>query len=459
MDDRGRDHAKLISAAAAILLVVLVSFVVGLYSGVTRNSLSRATLPLFETVRSVFLEAPNILGAEPIHFLQPARGSGAGVTINERDDDRLVAISGFFDGQNGVRLMRRDGTILAQWTMSFTQNFPDTTFLEERVPQTDWNVDTHGMVMNPDGSVVVNYEYAGTVKLDRCGKTVWTLDHPTHHSVEKAEGGGYWIPGLRLLRPERMEDSFPPLSSMSDIAYYLDNLITKVSEDGEIVEQKSVTRIMYDNGMEPFLTAIGASFYYWGRWNEEFVHLNKIVELPSSMAAAFPEFSAGDLMISIREHNMVLVVDPKTWRVKWHQTGPWKRQHDPEFNPDGTITVFNNNIYRNVLEANDVSPVDIPRVSEIIRMDPKTREWSVAWGNQPGQEMLTVIRGKQEPHEDGSFLVTEFEGGRAFETDGTGKIVWEYINRYDESRIAEITEARSYPSSYFTVSDWSCPNS
>ncbi len=456
MSEHARDGAKSISAVAAIGLLALGAFSFGLYSGATNGPAYRAVVSFLDTARLAAVELPNVTGAAPVDFLQPARQAGQGVTINARNDNRLIAIAGFFDGQNGIRLMRRDGTVVASWVLQFSRDFPETGYLEDRAPQSDWNVDLHGLAVNPDGSVVVNYEYAGLIKLDRCGKTEWTLEHPTHHSVERAEGGGYWVPGLRLLHPGRMEDAFPPFTTMRGTPYFLDNLILRVTEDGKIAESKSVPRIMYDNGMEPLLTGNGMSFFATGRWNDEIVHLNKVAELPARMAAAFPEFRAGDLLLSLREQNLLLVVDPRDWRVKWHQVGPWRRQHDPEFTDDGTISVFNNNIYRNVLLDRDVSPTDIPRVSEIVRVDPKTGATGVAWGNRPGQEMLTVIRGKQEPHEDGGFLVTEFEAGRAFETDAAGEIVWEYINRYDETHVAEITEARSYPAAYFTVSDWSC---
>ena len=53
-------------------------------------------------------------------------------------------------------------------------------------------------------------------------------------------------------------------------------------------------------------------------------------------------------------------------------------------------------------------------------------------------------------------LVNEFDAGRVFETDITGRIIWEYINRYDSDEVAEVNEARIYPASYFNVSDWSC---
>ncbi len=70
--------------------------------------------------------------------------------------------------------------------------------------------------------------------------------------------------------------------------------------------------------------------------------------------------------------------------------------------------------------------------------------------------MWSIIRGKLELTPRGGLLVTEFEGGRVFETDATGNVIWEYINRYSSEEVAEITEARIYPESYFSVSNWSC---
>lgn len=457
MSDGQRDGSRTVSAVAGIALLAAGAFGYGLWSGATGGWAYRTVVSVLDTAGLALSEVPNLVGSEPVDFLQPARHEGQGVTINATADDRLIAIAGFFDGQNGIRLMRRDGTVVAAWTLQFSRDFPDTAYLEDRAPQTDWNVDLHGLVVNPDGSVVVNYEYAGLIKLDRCGRTEWTLQHATHHSVEKAEGGGYWVPGLRLLHPGRMEDEFPPFTQMKNASYFLDNLILRVTEDGKIAEARSVPRILYDSGMEPILTATGMSFFADGRWNDEIVHLNKIAELPAALAAAFPEFAAGDLLLSLREQNMLLVVSPQDWRVRWYQVGPWRRQHDPEFMADGSITLFNNNAYRTLLGPRDVSPVDGPFVSEIGRVDPGTGAYERLWGNRDGEAMLSVIRGKQEPLATGGFLVTEFEAGRAFETDADGTIVWEYINRYDATRVAEITEARSYPASYFTVPDWTCP--
>ena len=231
----------------------------------------------------------------------------------------------------------------------------------------------------------------------------------------------------------------------------------RVSEDGEVLTEISVPKLFYDNGLEALLTATGHWFISSKsefRWDQEIVHLNKIEELSSAIAKDFPMFDAGDLAISIRELNLVMVINPHPGKIKWWQIGPWLRQHDPEFIPNGKIIVFNNNIYP--ISRNTVSDANSPYISNIVEYDFASDEQRIIYGGRKGQELLTVIRGKHELTRNGGLLVTEFEGGRVFETDATGRIVWEYINRYDSDEVAGISEARLYTASYFRVSDWSC---
>jgi hypothetical protein len=184
------------------------------------------------------------------------------------------------------------------------------------------------------------------------------------------------------------------------------------------------------------------------------VHLNKIEELSSAIANDFILFEAGDLAISLREQNLIMVINPNTGIIKWWRIGPWLRQHDPEFIPSGKIIVFNNNLYS--MSLNKFSDENRLYASNIVEFDFASNEHRIIFGGREGQELHTILRGKLELSPNGGLLVTEFEGGRVFETDSNGRIIWEYINRYDSDEVAEISEARIYPASYFQVSDWSC---
>lgn len=456
-DEGGFDLAKLVFFLALAGIVIGGAFGVGLYSAHKKNVVYRQVLAAWKDVKLVVREKEALTGGEPIHYLQPARHEGSGVTINKRgDDEKLILVAGFFDGGNAIRLLRRDGSVLREWRANFSDHFPDKSHLPTP-PATDLNVDLHGALVNPDGSVVFNYEYSGAVKLDRCGAVEWTLRRPTHHSMEPAVGGGYWISDRRFLEGDDRKQ-FPPFDRLSIKSPIKDDLILRVDEDGSVLIEKSVAEILYANGYAHLLTATGEDMVNGAPWDFELVHLNKVGELSPALAPAFPQFVAGDLVLSVRQYNLVFVVDPKEWKIKWLQSGPWLRQHDPEFEPDGTIAIYNNNTFRTDQVSAEILQArpDLPLASNIVRIDPSTRRLDKIYGERPGQGFLSIVRGKHDPTPEGGRLITEFQAGRVFEIDRSGDIVWEYINRYDADRVLEVTEGRIYAPGYFNVADWTC---
>lgn len=456
-----REPAAAAFVVALVFLATLGGFAVGLASGIRENRLHDIAIGIAEAAKQMVDDTMNVLhGNPPRDFLQPSRKPGDGVTVNRiGEDGRLVLLARFFDGENGLRLIRRDGTVVAKWRAPYSAAFPDTAFLGPHAPRSDRNVDIHGALITPDGAVVFNYEYAGTVRLSRCGALDWTLAHPSHHSVEPAEAGGYWIGGRRyfVADPADPMRHFPPFTRLRNAGPFSDDMILRLDDQGRIVTARSLMRLLYDNGLEPVLTATGENFRRGSRWGTELLHLNKIAELPAALAPAFPMFQAGDLMISLREYNLIAVIDPDDWRVKWHQTGPWRRQHDPEFLPDGRIAVFDNGLYHNSLTPGAPIGPDAAFASRVLTIDPADRSIRTVYGGRPGQPLRSMIRGKIDPTAAGGFLITEFEGGRAFEIDAQGRTLWEYINRYDADRVAEVTEARLYREDQFAVADWTCP--
>jgi hypothetical protein len=454
------DISNFLFYAISVVVVLGLFFVFGLYSGAHRTFVYEfvdgVKVKIVESFNITIEESPNLLGLYPKDFVQPARYEGEGVTINraQNGQDDLILLVGFFEDSNGLRLIRRDGTVIASWPVRFSEIISNPEkFLGGEVPTTDWNIDVHGALALPDGSVVFNFEYGGLVKLDRCGNVVWTLAQRTHHSVEVAEGGGFWVPGRRYL-PQAGTLPFPPFETPMQ-----EDTLLRVSEDGAVIAEISVPQLFFDNGLEAILTATGYNFRQGMQWGREVVHLNKIDELSEGLADDFPMFDAGDLALSLREQNMVLVVDPDSGEIKWWKIGPWVRQHDPEFRKGGTIAVFNNNIYRSAFKnGSQISDPSIPRVSNILEVNPETNEHRIIYGHEKGQEFLSVLRGNHEPTQGGGFLITEFEGGRIFETDSQGRVIWEYINRYDDDEVLEVTGARMYSQSYFDVADWRCEN-
>ncbi len=440
------DLPKLFFILSISAVVLAVTFLFGIASGFQRG-------PAFQFVQGLMVSVTNwdvLTGKHPTHHLQPARHAGSGVTVNEvpGSEYNLLLLSGFFDDGNEIRLLTRGGTIVARWPVRFSEIFPDAGHLP-RPPSTDWNVDLHGAIAMPDGSVVFNFENAGLARIGLCGDLRWTLERATHHSVELASGGGFWVPGRKHFVSGT--SPYPPFELP-----FTEDMILRVSPDGEVIEEISIAEAMRDSGLLSLLTSTGSPLpepmhgFHDNGINKELFHLNDIEELSANMAADFPQFGAGDLLLSLRDRNLILVLDVESRRIKWWRIGPWIRQHDPDFLSGGKIMVFNNN--------RDGTPLgEYYGGSEIIQIDPASNKYNVVYGNEPEEKMHTNIRGKQQALPGGQILITEHEAGRVFQVDTpSGRVVWEYINRYENDEVAEVTEARAYPSSYFDVTDWSC---
>lgn len=438
---RRPDLAKYLFLGSSVGLVFSYGVVVGSYQVFPFEILQFGK----NSVEQVWRERASITRIRPEMHLDSARYDGSGVTRADtgRMTPGLTLISGFFIDKNELRLIKEDGTLVRRWPVRHSEIFPDSYEFQPRglAPATDWNVDLHGAMALPDGSVVFNFEYNGLVKLDRCGGVEWTLPIRTHHFVESASDGGFWVGGRRYIEGAT---AFLPFVSPYD-----EDTVLKVSADGAVVAEISVPGILFKNELQSLLLANGNSDVTT-RDDLEIVHLNDVEELTEGLEDRFPQFSAGDLLMSLRHLNLIMVVDPMTEVVKWHQTGPWIRQHDPDFLANGRISVFNNNV--------DDSGGKTFGGSNLIEIDPISGESLVKHQLVDGRSWYTAVRGRHQVLPNGNVLIVESLAGRVFEVTPEGEVVWEFINRYDEDEVARINDATRYAEGYFSVDEWACGN-
>lgn len=433
------DKAKLGFYVAATALVVGGAFTAGLYSAVRDNAAYRLVWGTLDEAKTLYEELPNLRGTEPIHFLRPARIEGQGVTVNTSGKDDLILLSGFIDGNNRARLIRRDGTIVNDWELSAHALFADTSFFRDN-PATDWNAITHGTIITPEGDIVFSFESGGMAKLDRCGKPVWTTPGiVNHHSPNWLSDGGVVIAGGRHIDKPNSEIPWPFSGP------YWEDLVFKYDAAGTKIFEKAITEMFIENDFAPLVTS---STEFRTRVDGEF-HLNEVEELSPELAADFPMFAAGDLMLSFRNLNMIVVTDAEARRIKWHSVGPFVRQHDPDFQKGGKITVFDNHAD----ESLDGSRGGGSRIWEL---DPVAGTAVTLYGGRDGQRIYSPERSTHQVQPDGNIMITEAQSGRAFEVTPEGNVVWEYVNRYDADRVLWMHDAEVYDPSYFTVTGWTC---
>jgi hypothetical protein len=437
--------SKIAFAVSCGFLVFLLGVGVGHYRVFPYSALEYGKTSLDRTITT----ARMWLGGKPTDFMRPARYAGRGVTqfLADLSAPGITLLSGFFDGEHEIRLVRSDGSVVHRWLVRLSAIFPDTSHVQPAAlaPASGWGAEIHGAVAMPDGSVVFNFEPVGPARLDRCGNVVWTVPRRAHHSLERSETGGFWVPSQRYIE-ER--SPFPSLAPP-----YFEETVLRLSDQGQILQEISVPGLLFKNELQALLFANGRAevelISSYPETPNDITHLNDVEELSSGLAPHFQRFAPGDLMLSLRSLNLVLVVDPATERVKWHQVGPWLKQHDPDFQPDGTVTVFNNN-------DDGTATGDILGGSEIVAVNPDSGETTIRYGATPDQRFFTDIMGKHQQLDNGNLLITESTAGRVLEVTPDGQIAWEFVNRYDDDEVAIVTQATRYAEGYFTLDNWEC---
>lgn len=260
----------------------------------------------------------------------------------------------------------------------------------------------HITTMLFDGSVLVVWDDApGFARLDACGDPIWAkTDQIYHHSIEKGVDG-YWTWQSAIHNggeDQRMIRFDPETGNILESIDLIDNVISKSAEN-------RLALVVPENYKFDRKTKYGE--------RADIFHPNDLEELLPEMASAFPQFEAGDLLVSNRNINQVAVIGRKSGAVKWTAYGPWWHQHDADFQPDGTITIFSNNTDR--------------FRSAIVQVDPKT---GVArdrfYGT--GLKFDSFIMGKHQRLPNGNWMIDSAMQGLVLEVAPDGKIVSEFNN-------------------------------
>lgn len=436
------DLSKVFFMLVCFVVVLLAGVVIGAKKWFPYNVLKLAWDESRSAI-STFQNRPTVL--------EKTRYPGNGVTLNTvGDDGKLILVQGMFQDVVAIQLLDRAGNKVQEWEVDFFKLFPDTGHIipQSNVPRTGIGFHSQGVVALPDGSVVFNIAEKGLAKLDRCGGVVWTVNRMTHHSVAIDRDGSFWVPSKGNI--DELDDRYilPGLTKadlLSDASkgWYEDTLL-HVSQDGDILQEISLLKALLDAGLEKH-------FHYVARFDDpqDPTHINDIEVVTPVLAGKLPGVEAGDLLVSARNIDMLVIISRETGQLLWSATGDWRRQHDLDILPDGTISIFNNG-------GNDFALNRTPG-SNVYVLDPETRQGEIYYPKSESQRFYTRIMGSSEILPNGNVLVAESIGGRVFEANSEEGVVWEYVVPYGDTGYAAVFEtALQYDESYFSVRDWVC---
>ncbi|WP_170608839.1 arylsulfotransferase family protein [Ruegeria arenilitoris] len=422
------------------LAVSWLIFVVGFAWGVAMLQLRIFPYSIYSEIRtfitgglgedsSPFDKLANDIGLSPSRWTHEFDHTATGFTyrelavpgLNKRRDQPLIYISdaaprgyrilfGAFDFDQtfwGAVLIGPDGKLVQTWELS-TDELPTS-----RVPANRKNM--YGVNLRPDGSIIFTMQEdgGGIISVDWCGRRKWALEGVYHHTVSPDDNGGFWT-------FEGNQGDF-------------DHILTRIdSESGEVLQRVDMGEVRRQN-RHIHIFDLQRQPDVWDR-----VHGNDIEALPMNLADKFPMFSPGDLLISYRVPNLVFVVDPDSAKIRWWRIGPWDRQHDPDWNVDGRISVYSNN------------ERGVGDFSTIIAIDPATYETEVLLDGED-YNFFSAFNGMHQRLPAGGLIAVSAHQGRIFEADANGQVVFDFINSYDADKKSTLHVADAYllPDGYF----------
>jgi hypothetical protein len=127
----------------------------------------------------------------------------------------------------------------------------------------------------------------------------------------------------------------------------------------------------------------------------------------------------GDVMISLRQINLVAIIDRETKKFKYERRDDgWGHQHDCQMLPNGNIMLF----------ANGMNTLFPHPHSFVTEFNPVTNETVWEYRDDPCTYFYSHHISGAERLESGNTLICEGSFGRVFEVTPEKKIVWEFVN-------------------------------
>ena len=301
---------------------------------------------------------------------------------------------------------------------------------------------------DPDGTLSET-RGADIFEMTQAGRVVWKYsdrERMLHHDQERVFNGNTLIACSKEIRVEA-------ISSKS----LKDDCVIEVDGSGKVVWEWQTADHFDELGLSAEARAtISAGRDEKGGW--DWAHVNTASPIPANTGHTDPRFKPGNVMISYRNLNTVVIVDKDSKKIVWKADNLTIGQHNPHMLPagvpgTGNVMVFDNGGIPPNSNPRRASARPNSRVLEINPLDMSiVSEYTAEKSGRPIWTFFSHFTSSAQRQPNGNTLISEGANGRFFEVTPAGEIVWEYVNPFSnvtgKIRSNQVFRAAKVPESW-----------
>lgn len=294
-------------------------------------------------------------------------------------------------------LMDMEGTILHRWRYALEEIWPDDDYAP--------NYFRRAHVLD-GGELLTIFEPVGLLKLDKDSNLIWSIRNGAHHDLSVDDDGTIHV----------LTQKVHPVLWFTDYGTVIEDFITELTPEGQIVREVSILECFRDSRYGAYLKRTKRA--------GDVLHSNALKVLDGAHAERSPAFQRGNYLVSVRELDVIAIIDPGAKEVVWALSGKWFRQHESTFLQNGNLLLFDNRGNK--------------KKSKVIEFDPLTQEVVWTYGAEEDEPLYSSTCGAAARLPNGNTLITESNRGRAFEVTADKRIVWEYMSPHRAGEEGEL---------------------
>ena len=419
----------------SILGLLFISFITGAAVIFFRFPSSESLSKAFMGMRA-WAETNRIVNTPSMTETSPISTGGVDQTGKTFDGFTLYACASLSSPNTQISLIDMQREVVHQWSVSFSGIWPSPPqFIGRHV--SDSQVCIFGCHLYANGDLLVVFHSlefqargCGLVKVDKDSKLIWSYAANVHHNVAVGDDGIIYAIEQRPIysRPRELE-SIP-------LPWTVDYLVMLSPDGKEIKEPISILDALENSAYSKLLTQLETPITPIAmgaltdkglkdlREAQNVLHTNSVYVLSQAMASKFPNFKAGQVLISMRSLDAIAVLDPPTGSIVWGACGPWHFQHDVQFLNNGHLLLFDN--------------LGSPHGSRVLEFEPHSASFPWVYPEFGNAPFKSSVRGMAQRLPNGNTLIVDSEEKQMFEVTQSHEVIWTFSTK------DFITTARRY---------------